>query len=212
MSTTLHSVSVSDFSNILHALAPFKGGSDELFLKLCQRKDFCSLANAPAEREFLSTLRAMAPEMAAQGVVVTISDGLHGSGLRDLAMVRIQTTTAAAGETSAEDSLRTGFFSDTAEAAAIRREFNNDFETWAAYKRGVLAGRIHPPRVGRNVIDREDKGAHAQVDPRLTVEAQCRQRWELEPEVRRQHGDYRSFEAFERAKARGQVRNFGGGI
>lgn len=178
----------------------FRGSDTELLSELFAKSRSLDVPSNP--RAFRFALKALAPELFALGVHVEVFD----SGV-----IHILTATAAQKEASEEARLRAAFNSTLPEAVAIRAEFGT-FERFYAYKRGLEAGRIHEPRRGANVLAADDKGTHAKVDPRLSLEAQCRQRWELEPETRKKFTSYEAFEAFERANARGAVRQFGGAV
>jgi hypothetical protein len=170
----------------------FRGGPEELYRSLLSRNDFRSLAGCPSNaRGFLLKLKEIAPEMRALGVVVTVL----GTGL-----ITIQSRASAEKEHAAESALLAAFNGD----AAIRAEFGT-FERFLAYKRGIAAGRIHEPRGGRAA---EERGTHAeQVDARLPLDEQCRQRWPLEPETRAEfRNNFDAFLAYEKANAAGQVR------
>jgi hypothetical protein len=180
----------------------FHGSADTLFHELIARKDFRSLADCPSQDRFLSDLKLIAPQAKQYGVEITVS----ASGLVD-----VRSTAAAQQERDEVERLRAAYNSPIPEAAATRKEFGT-FERFLFYKRGVAAGRITPPRQGRNAIHEEDRGASTEVDPRLTIEARCRNRWEIEPNTRSSFNDnYGAFEAYERAKARGVVRKFAPG-
>jgi hypothetical protein len=172
----------------------FRGSDTELLSELFAKSR--SLDVPSNVRAFRFALKALAPELLVLGVHVEVFD----SGV-----IHILTATAAQKEASEEARARMSF--NLPENASVRAEFGT-FERFYSYKRGLDAGRIHPPRRGRNSIDDEDKGTPAQVDPRLSLEAQCRARWDLEPETRSQFSSVDAFIAFERANSSGQVRRF----
>jgi hypothetical protein len=145
----------------------------------------------------LLVLRSATSEMGSQGVELTICDN---------GMIRVQTVAAAYKEHHEEARLRIAFDSALPEAAALRREFGS-FERFVAYKRGVSAGQIIPPRRAQNVID-SGRNTHPEVDSRLTVEARCRQIWETDPDIRSEFGNLDRYVAFEKANAAGQVQQF----
>lgn len=183
----------------------FKGSETELLRELFAHSSPGSLRDCPSNpRAFRTALKTIAPELLALGVSVTVFD---------TGMCHIKAASVAQAEASAEAALRSSFFSALPEAKVLRQEFGNDepgFQRFAAYRRGLGTGQIHPPRVGRNVIAAEDRGEHATVDERLPIEAQCRERWALEPDTRSAFGNsYGRFESYEKAIARGVVRKFG---
>jgi hypothetical protein len=177
----------------------FKGSETELLRELFAHSDPRSLRDVPSNpRSFRLALKTIAPELLALGVSVTIFD---------TGMVHVKSASAAQTEASAEATLRSSFFSALPEAKVLRQEFGNDehgFQRFAAYRRGLGTGQIHPPRTGRLAVD--DQGT-AQVDVRLPIEKQCRKRWDLEPSLRSEfRNNFESFLAYERANAAGQVR------
>jgi hypothetical protein len=177
----------------------FKGGDTELLHELYAKGGPRSLADVPSNpRAFRFALKALAPELLGFGVNVEIFD---------TGMIHI----TRASDAQKEATLRRFFFS-VPEAAEFRSEFGNSeegFQRYAAYRRGVSNGQIHPPRRGANVIASEQPGS-AQVDERLPLEEKCKQRWSLEPATRAEFGNsYERFLAYETAKARGVVRKFG---
>jgi hypothetical protein len=176
-----------------------KIADDQLLRELFARSDVAALRDIPSQpRAFRLVLKTIAPDLLALGVSVKVFD----SG-----MVHISSATAAQKEASADAALRASFFSALPEAKALRKEFGNSdegFQRFAAYRRGLNAGQIHPPRRGR--IAAEDQGA-AQVDSRLPLEKQCRKRWDVEPDLRSEfRNNFDSFLAYEKATANGQVR------
>ncbi len=180
----------------------FAGGVEGLFVQLCSRRDFVALTGVPRDAyAFQSELKLTLSELLAQGIALTI----HPSG-----KIAVESATTAQHAQAEEAMLRTTFRSATPEAAELRAEFGNSedgFQRFAAYQKAVKSGRAHPPRRGKNVID--DGTEHASVDPRLTIEARSRQRWELEPVTRSEFGNnFERFLAFEKANSRGQVHRF----
>jgi hypothetical protein len=173
-------------------------GSDTNLLSELFIKDR-SLTDVPSNPiAFRFALKALAPELLALGVHVTVFD---------TGMVRITRASDAQKEASEEARARISF--NLPENAAIRTEFGT-FERFYAYKRGLAAGRIHEPRRGANVIGDEQPGTSAEVDERLPLEEKCKQRWSLEPATRAEFGNScERFLAYETAKAKGVVRKFG---
>jgi hypothetical protein len=182
----------------------FKGSETELLRELFAHTDPGSLRDCPSNpRAFLTALRVISPELLALGVSVTIFD---------TGMVHVKTASAAQTEASADASLRASFFSALPEAVALRKEFGageSGYLRFSAYRRGLNAGQIHPPRIGKNVIDAEDQGKHAPVDPNLPLDQQLEERWRREPSTRAAFSSFEAFSAFERANARGLVRKVG---
>jgi hypothetical protein len=182
----------------------FKGADDQLLRELFARSDVAALRDIPSQsRAFRLVLKTVAPDMLACGVSVKVSDN---------GMVQICSASAAQKAASFDASLRASFFSKLPEAIALRKEFGageSGYLRFAAYRRGLNAGQIHPPRVGRNVIAAEDHGEHAQVDPNLPLEQQLEERWNHEPATRAAFTSFEAFSAFERASDRGLVRKAG---
>ncbi len=182
----------------------FHGGADELYSTLVVRKDFRSLPFVPQQARFLDTLKLIAPEAQQHGVEIRIAP---------TGMIDIRVLAGPAAErlrAQGDEEARTKFFASSAGGVALRAEFGDGaagFSRYAAYIRGVNAGRIHPPRVGKIAAEREGT---ATVDKLLPLEEQCRQRWSSEPETRASFSSYAAFEAYEKALANGQVRKFGG--
>jgi hypothetical protein len=177
----------------------FKGSETELLRELFAHSSPGSLRDCPSNpRAFRTVLKTIAPELLALGVSVTVFD---------TGMCHIKAASVAQSEASADAALRASFFSALPEAVALRNEFGSDesgYLRFAAYRRGLNAGQIHSPRRGK--IAAEDQGT-AQVDPRLPVEEQARQRWNLEPDLRSEfRNNFDSFLAYEKATANGQVR------
>jgi hypothetical protein len=175
----------------------FKGSDTQLLSELFMKNR--SLTDVPSNpRAFRFALKALAPELLALGVNVTIFD---------TGMVHITRASDAQKEASEEARARMSF--NLPENASIRAEFGT-FERFYAYKRGLAAGRIHEPRRGANVIGAEQPGTSAHVDERLPLEERCKQRWSLEPATRAEFGNsYERFLAYSKAQARGVVRKFG---
>jgi hypothetical protein len=174
---------------------PFRGDPETLYRCLLSRNDFRSLAGCPSNaRGFISKLKEISPELRALGVDIVVL----GTG-----QIRIRSREAAEAEAAEESRLRAAFFSSSADAAAIRREFGGNSDEaclrWIAYKKGVAAGVIHPPRT--HAV--EDNSATAR-DPR-PIEEQARSRW-ADPKVRREFTNFDAYLAYEKAAAAGQVR------
>jgi hypothetical protein len=187
----------------------FHGGPDELYGQLVVRKDFRSLPFVPSQARFLDALKMVAPQTQQHGVEIRIAP----TGMIDLRVLAGPAVERL--KAQGDEEARAKFFANSAEGASLRAEFGNGDDGWTrycAYRRGVSTGQIHPPRIGKNVLAAEDKATNAKVDPRLSLEAQCRQRWELEPETRKKFTSYEAFEAYERASSRGAVRVFGGAV
>ena len=178
----------------------FKDADDQLLRELFARSDVAALRDIPSQpRAFRLVLKTIAPDLLALGVSVKVSDN---------GLVTICSASAAQKEASADAALRAAFFSKLPEAAALRKEFGageTGYLRFSAYRRGIGANAIHPPRgVGR--VAAEDQGA-AQIDARLPIEKQCRKRWDLEPDLRSEfRNNFDSFLAYEKANAAGQVR------
>jgi hypothetical protein len=119
----------------------FRGGPEELYRSLLSRTDFRSLSGVPSnDRGFLLALKEIGTELRAFGVEVTVLS---------TSQIRIQSRAAAVAEQAEESQLRTEFFSKLPAGTEARRGFQNSeegFVRYLAYKRGVDAGRIHPPR------------------------------------------------------------------
>ena len=177
----------------------FKGSETELLRELFAHSGPRSLRDVPSNpRSFRLALKTIAPELLSLGVAVVVFD---------TGMVHIKAASVAQAEASAEASLRSSFYSALPEAVALRAEFGNSeegFKRFAAYRRGLGTGQIHPPRVGRVAAD--DQGT-VHVDQRLPIEKQCRQRWDLDPDLRSEfRNNFDAFLAYEKANAAGQVR------
>jgi hypothetical protein len=175
----------------------FKGSPEGLYSLLASRRDFCSMLDVPGNAHSLVTaVRSVAPDMRQYGVAITV---FPTGKIHILALAAAQ--------------------QEETEMAAFGAEFNGDphlkaefgtIERYAAFKTAEGAGQINLRRA-RNIVDAEDRGTHAQVDPRLTIEARCRDRWAIEPETRKSFGQsYQRFEAFEKAHAEGRVRKYAG--
>jgi hypothetical protein len=177
----------------------FDGGAFELFTKLKYRNEFRTLPDLPAcGEDFLVELRRQVPALKARGVDVVMLP--HGG-------VRILTLLEAREDRMSDNLLRAQY----RESPQLRREFSS-FESYAAYERANAAGKVHSvTRAGKDnqQSSQSSNAAQSDVDTRLPLEEQCRQRWALDPNLRAEfHENYTAFLAYERAHANGQVKLF----
>jgi hypothetical protein len=178
----------------------FDGGASELYTALTRHNNFRLLPDLPASGEdFLIELRRQVPELKARGVEVVLSP--HG-GVQILTPLERR-------EGRISDNLLRAQWRDNPQ---LRREFSS-FETYAAYEKANAAGRAHSV-VGNkaNQGSQSSEAPHSDVDPRLPLEEQCRQRWAIEPATRAEFRDnYAAFLNYEKANAKGQARVFRAG-
>jgi hypothetical protein len=179
----------------------FRGGAEQLVHDLFQQADLASLRDVPSNATaFTRALTAVGTDLLALGVSVKVAPG---------GMITILAASEAQKSEQEEASLRASFNSSLPEAQALRQEFGNDFDRFASYRRGLRLGHIHEPRRGRNVVDQEDKGAHATVDATLPMEQRLLKRWNHEPFTRKSFTSVEAFIAYEKANAQGLVRKLG---
>lgn len=182
----------------------FEGDAGLMLHQLFSQVSVSALRDCPSnENAFLLTLRTIAPELVALGVSVTILDN---------GKIFVKDASKAQQEATETAALRASFFAALPESAALRAEFGADqrgFSRYLAYRKGLRLGLLHEPRTRPNALAADDRGVQATVDARLPLEAQLRQRWDLEPETRKQFTGVEAFVAYEIALSRGQVRKLG---
>jgi hypothetical protein len=170
---------------------PYKGSDQELQSELFAKN---RSLNIPSNvRAFRLALKALTPELLALGVAVKIFD---------TGKIHITTATEARKDAAEEKRLRDAF--NSALGVEFRLEFGT-FERFYAFRRALAEGVTHQPIRGTNVLASQDRDAGVDVDQHLPIDARCRAVWKRSPETR---AAFSSYEAYERALANGQARQF----
>jgi hypothetical protein len=175
----------------------FDGGANELYKRLLAHRSFRNAPYVPSGTTFVEHLQMLVGKSNTTGLEITFAPN---------GRVRIESVRPAE-ENPDEQTLLAKLRAEYNASSDLRREFRT-FESYSAYQRGVVSGRISQTAglKGRNVID-EGRTVSANVDTRLPIEERCRQRWAVEPATRKEfHENFAAFVAYEKANAKGQVR------
>ena len=193
-----YTVNADTLTVVLKDNIGFDGPVSDLYKALLGHRCFRNVPYVPSGTTFLYELEMLVPKSQKTGLEITLSPN---------GRVRIQQAVEAQ-QDPVDKAMDAKLRSEYNNSSDLRREFGT-FERYSAYQRGVASGQISATAgvKGRDVINQGREVSTQTVDARLPLEERCRQRWDLEPETRREfHDNYNAFLAYEKANARGQVR------